>query len=312
MKALRPAVFAILASCTSNTTAPHKAYVGLFGDNAVAVVDVTTGSVLATIPVAAPDGLVITPDGAKVFVASNNADVVEVIDTAKDAIEASITVGAQPAGLAISPDGHSIVVSVQGDGQAAVIDPATDTVTGKAPVAKAHNSAISPDGKAAYVASQAAATPAIDLVALPGATEGASYALDKSPRAIAALGTDLYVTLAGSDSIAVLDAATGSATAAIATGGSPHDIRPTLDGALVLAVSQTAGELEAIDPASRSVTAHIPTGQMPHWIALASDGKLAYVTNEGDNNLVAIDLATEAVTQTIAVGKAPRKIAVQP
>jgi len=315
MNTLRPAIFAslwFLPCCTSASSAPHKAYIGLFGDNAVAVVDLATATVLATIPVPAPDGLVITPDGAKVFVSSNNADVVDVIDTAKDAIEASITVGTQPAGLAITPDGRSILVSVQGDGQAAIIDTQTETVSGKVPVAKAHNSAISPDGTAAYVASQVAATPAIDVVGMAGATGGATYALDKSPRAIAALGTELYVTLAGSDAIDVLDAATGTSTASIATGGSPHDIRPTLDGALVLTVSQTAGELEGIDPASRSVTAHVPTGQMPHWIALASDGKLAYVTNEGDNNIVAVDLATTLVTQTIAVGKGPRKIAVQP
>jgi YVTN family beta-propeller protein len=300
------------AACSSNSGGTPKAYVGLFGDNAVGVVDLTSHKVLTTIPVPAPDGLVITPDGAKIYVSSNNSNVIAVIDTATDQMTTSIMIGTQPAGLAITPDGRHVVASVQGDGEAAIIDTANDSVVAKTAVAKAHNSAISADGTLAYIASQVTAAFAVDVVDVPTGTAGASYTLDAAPRALCDLRGKLYVTVAGSASIEVLDATTGQAGASIETGGSPHDIRPTLDGSLVLTVSQTAGELELVDPSAATVAAHIPTGTMPHWIALSSDGKLAYVTNEGDNNLVVVDLATRAVTSTIAVGNAPRKIAVQP
>jgi len=113
--------------------------------------------------------------------------------------------------------------------------------------------------------------------------------------------------------VEVLNAATGQPGTQIPTGGSPHDIRPTIDGKRVLTVSQTMGDLEIIDPATGTIAGRVPTGKMPHWIALSSDGKLAYVTNEGDNNMVAIDLATQKVTKTISnIGAAPRKIALQP
>jgi len=303
---------ALIAGCTSGTSAPSKAYVGLFSSNEVAVVDTVNAMVLATVEVPAPCGLVITPDGAKVYVSSNNSDVVDVIDTATDTIASSISVGTQPAGLTIAPDGLSVVVSVQGDGQAVILDTTTDAVTSKTAVGKAHNSAISVDGLTAYVASQVSASPAVDVVAMRGAGAASSFTIDKSPRALAVLATKLYVTVAGSDSIEVLDTATGQAGAPIATGGSPHDIRPTVDGTLLLTVSQTAGDLELIDPGTQTVVAHIPTGAMPHWIALSGDGKLAYVTNEGDNNLVVVDLVARAVIQTIAVGTDPRKIAVAP
>jgi YVTN family beta-propeller protein len=303
---------ALIAGCGGSSSAPRKAYIGLFGDNAVAVVDTINATVLTTIPVSAPDGLVITPDGAKSYVSSNNSGVVDVIDTATDALTTSIAVGTQPAGLSITHDGRSVLVSVQGDGQAAVIDTATDAVIGKTAVGKAHNSAISADGTTAYVASQVSTAPALDLVALPGATAGATYSLDKAPRAVAVAAGKIYVTVAGSDAIEVLDAASGQVGTPITTGGSPHDIRPTIDGARVLTVSQTAGDLELVDPGSQSVIAHIPSGKMPHWIALSSDGAFAYVTDEGDNNMVIVDLAARSVTQTIAVGTAPRKIAVQP
>jgi YVTN family beta-propeller protein len=50
-----------------------KVYVGLFRDNAVAVIDTGTNRVLRTIPVPkGPHGLVVTPDGRKVYVSSES------------------------------------------------------------------------------------------------------------------------------------------------------------------------------------------------------------------------------------------------
>lgn len=290
----------------------RRAYVGLFGDNAVAVVDLGAGQVVTTIPVSAPDGLVIKPDGSKVYVSSNNGTSVDVIDTATEAVKTSIEVGTQPAGLSITPDGKYVVVSVQGDGQAAIVDTDTDTVVAKSPVGKAHNSGVSRDGGLAFVASQVADAPAVDVVDVPSGAAGPSFALDASPRALAELAGKLYATVAGSGDVQVLDATSGQKMPSIATAGSPHDIRATVDGAFVVTVSQTAGELELIDPANASVAARVPTGKMPHWIGLSRDGALAYVTNEGDNNLVVVDLVTRAVKQTLAVGNAPRKLAVWP
>lgn len=289
-----------------------RAYIGLFGDNAVAVVDTDASKVVATIPVSAPDGLVVTPDGAKLYVSSNNGHVVDVINPATESVEKTIEVGTQPAGLSISGDGRYVVVSVQGDGQAAIIDTGTDTVIAESPVGKAHNSGISANGTRAYIASQVADAPSVQVVDIPSGKPGPDLALDATPRALCEFRSALYATVAGSADIEVLGETSGRKTMSITTAGSPHDVRPTVDGAFVLTVSQTAGELELIDPMTSSVVARVPTGKMPHWIGLSSDGAFAYVTNEGDNNLVLVDLAARTVKKTIAVGNAPRKVAVAP
>src|SRR6266853_6449592 len=64
-------------------TAPAaKAYVGLFKDNAVAVLDTVSNQVTKTIPVPpGPHGIVTTPDGRWVYVSSDGASTVSVIDT---------------------------------------------------------------------------------------------------------------------------------------------------------------------------------------------------------------------------------------
>ena len=309
-----------LSGCSSankadpSPAAGPKAYVGLFGDNAVAVVDTASGRVLTTIPVpTGPHGVVITPDGRKVYVSSDGATTVSVISTSTDTIVTSIEVGMTPHGLAISPDGTRVLLADFGGDRAELIDTASDTVSASVSVPRPHNSAISSDGKQAFVGSQQMGTPSIAIVDLQAASEIGSVALEQAPRALDYAPSGMaYFTLMGVDALQVLDPATQKLGTAIATGASPHHMLATKDGAFELVVSQKAGDLEFVDPAAGMVVANVPTGLTPHWIALSQDGEYAYVTNEGSNSLSVVDLADRAVKQTIMVGMAPRKIAVQP
>jgi YVTN family beta-propeller protein len=290
----------------------RKAYVGLFGDGSVAVLDTVTSQVLDTVPVSAPDGLAITPDGKKLYVSSGDTGTVRVIATDDDSVVASIEVGAKPAGLALTPDGRRLVASVGGAGQAVIIDTSSDAVLKRVSVAQAHASCISDDGRLAYVGSQAAGAPAVVVVDIAGEAPPASLRVDRSPRMLACAPGKIYFTAVGLDAVEVIDPSTGALATPIPSGGSPHDVRATPDGKLELVVSQTAGDLELIDPATSTVVARVPTGKLPHWITVSRDGALAYVTNEGDNDIAVVDLAARRVTSKIPIGAAPRKMAIQP
>ena len=312
---------ALGAGCSSNSdemAAPpaagpsRKAYVGLFGDQVVAVLDTATRKVMKTIPVSAPDGLSITPDGKKVYVSSTDSGSVKVIATADDTIVTSIDVGAKPAGIAITPDGTRAVVTVGGADETVIIDTSTDSVVAHVAVPAAHASCITADGHWAYVASQATSAPAVVRIDLKGDGAPKSFAVDKSPRALSCSANEIYFTAVGLDAVEVMDPTTGTLGIPIASGGSPHDVRPTADGKYELVVSQTAGDLEFIDVAAKTVIASVPTGKLAHWITVYPDGSGAYVTNEGDNSVAAVDFASRRVTDTIAIGNAPRKMALQP
>ena len=83
-------VFVTTAGMVAEAAAP-KVYVGLFKDDAVAVIDTSTNKVLRTISVPkGPHGLVVTPDGAKVYVSSDGDSTVSVIDTATDTLVKSL------------------------------------------------------------------------------------------------------------------------------------------------------------------------------------------------------------------------------
>ena len=297
----------------SAATAP-KAYVGLFKDNAVAVLDTSSHRVLRTIPVPlGPHGLAMTPDGRKIYVSSDGASTVSVIDTTTDRVVDSIEVGPTPHGLAIAPNGRQVLVSGFGTNQAILIDTMSDRVVGRVPVPQPHNSAISSDGHTAYVASQQQGAMALVILDLAKKTQVGQVPLDKTPRALdlSPDGTRLYVTLAGVDAVQVLDTVSHRVVGQIPVGASPHYPLLTPDGQVGLVVSQGPGELAILDPAHNTVSSTVVVGNTPHWIATSADGRTAYVTNEGSNDVSVVDLTSHRVTATIPVGHAPRKIVVQ-
>ena len=292
-----------------------KAYVGVFADNTVAVIDTGTNRVLTTIPIPpGPHGLAMSPDGRRVYASSDGASSVSVISTVTDRVVSTIDVGRSPHGLAISPDGRLVLVAVFGTSQVAVIDTVRNAVVAKIPVGSPHNIALTPDGHTAYVASQTPGAPTLAILDLAGRRQTGAVPLDKTPRALTFSpdGSALYFTLAGSDAVQVLDPRANQIAAQIPVGASPHHPLFTANGEYALVVSQGPGQLAVINPAGRRVVGTVNVGKFPHWIAASSDGGTAYVTNEGANNVSVLDIEKERVLATIPVGNAPRKIVVQP
>src|SRR5881628_2784100 len=250
-----------------------KAYVGLFKDDAVAVLDTAQNKVVGTIAVPkGPHGLVVTPDGRKVYVSSDGASTVSVIDTATDRVVVSIDVGANPHGLAVSGDGSWVLVLGWGSNRALVIDTATDRVIGEVPVAQPHNGTLSRDGRTAWVASQQQGATALVRLDLATWKEMARVPLDKTPRGLELSpdGRRVFFTLAGVNAIQVLDTATNRITTQIPVGASPHYAPFTPDGRWALAVVQGPGELGILDTASNTLAGTVAVGKTPHWSTSSS------------------------------------------
>lgn len=205
--------------------AAPKVYVGLFKDNAIAVIDTSTNKVHGAIPVpAGPHGMVITPDGRKVYVSSDGASTVSVIDTQTDMVIGSVEVGTNPHGLAISPDGRQVLVGSFGINHVLLIDTSSDKEVARIPVPMPHNSVLSPDGRLAYVGSQQQGAMAVAILDLMQRTQVGTVPLDKTPRGLSLSpdGQQLYVTVAGSQDIQVIDLASQRLVGQVAVGASPH------------------------------------------------------------------------------------------
>jgi YVTN family beta-propeller protein len=312
--ALSAALLATAAS-TAGAAGPAgaKAYVGNFKDDTVSVVDTGGHAMVATIPVAAgPDGIVVSRNDRLVFVSGSGSSSLSVIDTATDRIVDTIEVGKGPQGLAATPDGRWLLAAINGEDRVAFIDIASRKVVGSVAVPKPHTVSISPDGKQAYVSSQAPGQFALAVLDLPGRTVAATVPVEKTPRdlEISPDGKTVYVTMAGAPMVQVFDTATNQVVAQIPTGVSPHVAHLFAGAPAGVVVVQGPGELMLFDPATHAATGSIAVGKQPHWVDILPGARQALVTNEGSNNVSLVDLGGGPVV-TIPVGNAPRKVAVQ-
>jgi YVTN family beta-propeller protein len=139
----------------SIVTHGQMAYVSLATSENGEVVFINTAvnTVEATVPVEKnPQGLVITPDGKKLYVANMYSKSISIIDTFKKEVSDTLNLDFKPARLTITPDGSKILVARMGSNSVSIIDTDTDSLvttrlTGREPGCIA----ISGDGKFAFV-----------------------------------------------------------------------------------------------------------------------------------------------------------------
>jgi YVTN family beta-propeller protein len=137
------------------------AYVTNWGSNTLSVISTATNTVAATVimqqapplrfPGSRPWGVAISPNGAFAYVTNSASSNVSVINTATNALVATVTVGCGPTAVAITPNGAFAYVANSCDSTVSVINTATNTVVATVAVGgQPQNMAITPDGAFAY------------------------------------------------------------------------------------------------------------------------------------------------------------------
>lgn len=164
---------------------------------------ITVGSV--------PSGVAVAPDGKRVYVTNHGSSSVSVVDTATNAVVATVPVGPGPYGIAVTPDGKHAYVADNGSNNVKVIDTATNTVTATIPVgAQPYGLAVTPDGKTAYVSNQGAST--VTPIDTATNTAGTPIPVGGAPRQIAITpdGSTAYVANMSSASVTPINTATNT------------------------------------------------------------------------------------------------------
>lgn len=209
-------------------------FVTNFGAATVTVVDGHSWKVRTTITTPArPHGIVLSPDGAWVYVGCYGGAAIAVINAASETLAATIPLpqAAEPYGLAISHDGRYLYASDNLTGRLFVVDAQARRVVGSVSVGL-HPALIahSPDGKTLYVAN------------------------------------------GGSHSVSVIDISSDAAhptvRATVAVTGYPHGIAVTPDGRYVVVANTLGKDLAVIDTASLKVIATIPGERFPNDVLI--------------------------------------------
>ncbi len=134
-------------------------------DGTLRIVDTTTFKAVASIPLpSVPTGMVVTPDGAKAYVANGREATVTVVDLASQSVGRTLDVGAEPVGIAIDPSGATVYVTSFRDGTLTAIDTRASFVIGTTRVGASPRAVVvSPDGTKAFVTHSTSTLSIVDL-----------------------------------------------------------------------------------------------------------------------------------------------------
>lgn len=135
-----------------------NAYITNAGSNTVSVLNTSSNSVTATIPVGPnPVSVAVSPSGSRAYVTNAGSNSVSVIDTSALTVIQNVTVGGNPVSVAITPDGSQVYVANARSNSVSVINTSTNTVSATIPVGFIPlKVAVTPDGTSVYVANSAA------------------------------------------------------------------------------------------------------------------------------------------------------------
>lgn len=222
-----------------------------------------------------------------------------------------------------------IYVTNETSGDLTVINGDTFEVMATAPLGKRPRGIqASPDGKTLYVALSGSppAGPGVDPKTLPPADRAAdgigeidadTYKLkriihagaDPEQLAVSADGTRLYVANEDTETLSVVDVASGSVIASVKVGEEPEGVTIRPDGKVVYVTSEGDGAVFAIDTQTNKLIKRIPVGPRPRSIGFLPDGSRGYVSLENDGAVAVIDATQQKFLRLIkleGIGNTPK------
>lgn len=293
-----------------------------------------TNTVIGTVNIPLPAGMVVTPDGKYVYVVSNAANALYRIDIKTQTVENNpIGLDGNPQFLAISRNGQEVLVSDPGpyNGGVWTVPGAVSLITGAQSTAPSlgqtftgmgpypYNIGINPAATRAWVSDALAGVcTVIDLknnTVLPQPVQTGD-----GPNGIVFTsdGKHAYVVNSDDNTVDEIDTSTQLIVGdPIPVAPNPTNIVLTPDGTKAY-VTGFGGAVSVISTARNTVTAtvQITTSTVGnYWLgsALTPDGLYLYVPNQNAQSVVMVSTQTDAIVgNPINLGQTPGVIAISP
>ena len=282
---------------------------------AVNVVNAKTKSVVNYIPLypyTTPGGIAISADGSKLYVTSDLAHSVVIVNPATSAVIKSIPTGTRPTAVVLTPNGAQAWITDNGSAQVTVVNTATESVAGTIPVGNMPSAvAFTPDGSLAFVTNTwdgtlsviNTATLKVQETVSTGPTSGACAVV------VSLDGTQVYVGNCYNGTVTVHN--TSGALKATITGfvypGSLA-MAPAMNRLLVTNGGGTT--VSIVDVTTNKIVGNFAVGPNAMAIAVGPDGYSAYVTG-WSQSLSALNTCSNLVMYSVPqVGFFPVGLAV--
>jgi YVTN family beta-propeller protein len=182
-----------------------------------------------------PEGVKVSADGKRVYVASEVANMVHVVDAATLQVVKNIAVGKRPRRMAFSADGSELWVSNELGSSVSVISLRTLAVEATIPF---ELKGMRPD----------------DITPV-----GLSLSPD---------GRTMYVGLGRANHVAFVDVATRRTTQLVLVGKRAWNLAPSRDGARLFVLNGLSDDMTVIDTASAKPLKTLAVGRVPHTVVI--------------------------------------------
>lgn len=200
--------------------------------------------------------------------------------------------------IPISP--HNVQISADGTRLFAVGDPAADAGHGHA--AGAHGGKADA-GQLVVLDTKRLAAPPVASISV--GNHPAHVVVDREGRLA-------FITLAATNSVAVVDLSRKQVVRRIATGRYPHGLRISPDGREAYVANVEDGSVSVIDIASAKEAARISIGRAPVQVGFTPDGSRVFVSLRDENRVAIIDAKARKVIGRVDVGSNPIQVHATP
>lgn len=288
------------------------------GAQSLAIVDLNSGKVVASVPEGGITGHEVTasPSGRFAYVPIyGNSGVgspgtdgrnMVVIDIAAHKVIGNVDFGhgVRPHLPVIGPDGL-LYVTTELDRTVTIVDPRTLKIVGKIPTgqAESHMLAISHSGLRGYTANVGPGT--VSVLDMKARKTLAVIPVAANTQRISISTDDHWVFTSDQTKpqLIVIDTSTNSVKTPIPLPGTGYGSAPTPDGHWLLLALPGENQVAVIDLKTMAVARTIDVPASPQEVLVHPGGKSAYVSCIGANQVAEIDLANWKVQRLLDTGK---------
>ena len=248
----------------------------------------------------------------RLYVMNASGNSVSVVNTASNAVSATVSTGTNPSGIAAHPYGTQVITANYGSNNVTIISTATNAVLATTAVGTQPAQVVySLTGDKAYVLNAGSAN--VSVINTSTYAVSSTIAVGTQPvyaKGLSPDGTRLIVGNYAASTVSIINTTTDTvvATPSTTTGSSFVSFLP--DSTKAYVTCPDGDNVKVITMASNTVTATITVGDNPRESAITPDGTKLFVVNRGSNTCSIIDTTTDTVVASPTCGTYPYSVIV--
>ena len=284
----------------------------------VSIVNVSTGTVTATLPTGAnPHETAASRDGKWAVVSDYGAQApgstLTVVDLTTHKIARTIELGfTRPHGIVFLPDSRTVAVTSETGGAVVLVDVVQGTITSNHPTGQrvSHMVVLTADGRIGYTANIAdGSLSRIDLTVNGPARILSGIGTQTEAIGLTPDGREVWLGSNNTGKVLIVNVDQWKVTDSLQTSGFPYRIGFSPNGRFAVVTNPQSNEIHVYDARMKAKLGTLNVADSPLGLIFSPDNKTAWITLAGSGEIAEVDLEKRTLKRRLPAGPAPDGIA---